>query len=161
MDWYFIGVLFALLLWLWGAIYLIVALHSQFERNLNKIGQRLSWVTLTPKAMDSDDENRPLWRAIGKYLLIVGFGFPWILLSWLNVGLAVAMMIYRRSKDAGAPQAIRELRWKMRNLDMPFDQVVKEMMKASGEEPEKFESVKADLLAEMESRGLDIRRSTY
>ena len=52
------GVGIALLLWAYNAIMLIVNVNSQFERNLNRIGQRLSWLTFAPKAMESEDQTR-------------------------------------------------------------------------------------------------------
>lgn len=38
------GLLFAFLLWLYNVITSIVMINSRFERNMNKIGQRLSWL---------------------------------------------------------------------------------------------------------------------
>lgn len=148
------GVVVALLLWLYNAVMIVVSVNSQFERNLNRIGQRLSWLTLTPKPMEQEDQGRSAWSKALRYLLIVGIGLPFILLSWLNVALAAAIMIYRYSKDRGAPQAIRELRWRMRNVDMPFDQLVKELMKASDADPSKFDEFRANLVRELEERGV-------
>lgn len=158
MDWYWTGVGISFLLWLWGSIYLIVAVNSLFEKNLHRMGQRLSWSTLTPTPMDGDDLNRSTLWAIGRYLLIVGFNFLCIFLSWINVAFAVGIVVYRRSKDAGAPQGIREFRWKMRNIEMTFDDIVKELMKASGDDVANFEQTRSAMLAELESRGIDPRR---
>jgi hypothetical protein len=155
---YELGFFISLLLWLWHAVALLVHINSRFERNLNRVGQRLSWATLTPKPMTAEDTKRPLARAVGKYLLIVGFSLPFVLLSWVNVALYVAMYFYRRAKDAGVPQSVRELRWKMRNLDMGFDDLIKESMKVSEVDASTFNKVRAELIAEMEARGLDRRR---
>lgn len=149
------GIFFAFLLWLYSAIMIVVSVNSRLERNLNRIGQRLSWLTLTPKPMDSDDLSRSTVSKILRYLLIVGISLPFVLLSWLNVALAIATIIYRRAKDSGAPQAVREFRWKMKNADLTFDQLVKEMMKISEDDPSKFfEEFRTTIVNELEERGL-------
>ena len=148
------GVLVAFLLWAYNSVMLIVNINSLLERNLNRIGQRLSWLTLMPKQMEPEDQTRSTLSKILKYLFIVGFGLPFVLLSWLYVLVAVAAILYRRAKDSGAPQAVREVRWKLRNVDLTFDQSIKELMKASEEEPAKFEEFKAKIIHELEDRGL-------
>ena len=68
--------------------------------------------------------------------------------------LAVAGMIYRLAKDAGAPQTVREFRWRLRNQDLTFDQLIKELIKASNEDQSKFEEFKASLVHELDERGV-------
>jgi hypothetical protein len=148
------GIFVAFLLWLYNAVMVVVSVNSRLERNLNQMGQRLSWVTLTPKAMESGDLSRSTTLKILKYLLVVGIGLPFVLLSWLNVGLAIATILYRRAKDSGAPQAVREFRWKLRNTDLTFDQLVRESMKAVEADPSKFEEFRAAMVTELEERGL-------
>lgn len=148
------GIFFALLLWLYNAVMIVVSVNSQLERNLNRMGQRLSWFTLTPKPLESDDLSRSTTSKVLRYLLVVGIGLPFILLSWLNVALVVATILYRRVKDSGAPQAIREFRWKLRNTELTFDQLVRESMKMAEEDPSKFEEYRASMVNELEERGL-------
>ena len=148
------GLVIALLLWLYNAIMIIVSVNSQLERNLNRIGQRLSWLTLAPKPMDRDDEKQSAMAKVGKYLLIVGLGLPFVLLSWIYVGVALAGIAYRLIKDRGAPEAVRALRWRLRNAEMTFDQVVKESLKANGESPESFPEFREKIISELEERGL-------
>ncbi|MBS1191387.1 MAG: hypothetical protein H6R10_3179 [Rhodocyclaceae bacterium] len=148
------GIFVAVLLWLYNAVMIVVSVNSRLERNLNRMGQRLSWFTLTPKAMEPEDLARSTTSKIFRYLLVVGIGLPFVLLSWLNVGLAVATILYRRAKDSGAPQAVREFRWKLRNTDLTFDQLVRESMKAAEEDPSKFEEFRASMITELEERGL-------
>ena len=148
------GIFVAFLLWLYNAVMIVVSVNSRLERNLNQMGQRLSWVTLTPKAMEPGDLSRSTTSKILKYLLGVGIGLPFVLLSWLNVGLAIATILYRRAKDSGAPQAVREFRWKLRNTDLTFDQLVRESMKAVEADPSKFEEFRATMVTELEERGL-------
>lgn len=38
------GVLIAFLLWALNAVMVIINVNSQFERNIHKIGMRLSWL---------------------------------------------------------------------------------------------------------------------
>lgn len=147
------GLGIAFMLWLAGIVIILVSINSRYEKNLNKIGQRLSWLSLTPKAMDAEELERSMFRKIFKFLFIAGIGLPVVLLSWLYVAWFVGTNVYRRAKDAGAPQAVRELRWKMRNTDMSFDQILREMMKASEEDPATFEKVRNDLVQEMMDRG--------
>ena len=110
--------------------------------------------SFTPKAMEPGDLSRSTTSKILKYLLVVGIGLPFVLLSWLNVGLAIATILYRRAKDSGAPQAVREFRWKLRNTDLTFDQLVRESMKAVEADPSKFEEFRAAMVTELEERGL-------
>ena len=148
------GIFFAFLLWLYNAVMIVISVNSRLERNLNRMGQRLSWFTLTPKPLERDDLSRSTTSKVLRYLLVVGIGLPFILLSWLNVALAVATIIYRRAKDSGAPQAIREFRWKLRNTELTFDQLVRESMKVAEEDPSKFEEFRASMVNELEERGL-------
>ena len=148
------GIFFAFLLWLYNAVMIVVSVNSRLERNLNRMGQRLSWATLTPKPLEPDDLSLSTTSKVLRYLLVVGIGLPFILFSWLNVALAVATILYRRAKDSGAPQAVREFRWKLRNTELTFDQLVRESMKAAEEDPSKFEEFRASMVNELEERGL-------
>lgn len=150
------GVLVAFLLWLWSVVSALVLINSRMERNLNRIGQRLSWLTLTPKQMSAEEASRSAVRKIMKFVLIFGIGFPFILVSWLYVALAVGTLVYRKSKDAGAPQTVREFRWKLKNTEMTFDQLVKELMKVSDQDPSSFERVRSEMLREMKERGANV-----
>lgn len=148
------GIFVALLFWLYHAVMIVVSANSRLERNLNRMGQRLSWLTLTPKPMEPNDLSRSFIAKVFRYLLVVGIGLPFVLLSWVNVAIAVATILYRRTKDSGAPQAVRELRWKLRNTDLTFDQLVRESMKVTDEDPSKFEEFRASMINELEERGL-------
>lgn len=151
---YEMGVGVAFLLWAYGAIMLVVSVNSRFERNLNRFGQRLSWLTLTPKAMGPEDQTRSTTAKIFKYLFVVGFGLPFILTSWLYALLAVGSIIYRLTKDAGAPQTVKEFRWRMRNQELTFDQLIKGLMQAANEDSNKFEEFKENLVHELDERGV-------
>ncbi len=148
------GLGIAFILWVVGNINVLVMINSKLQHNLNKIGDRLSWLTLTAKPMNEDDIKRSNLSRVFKFIFIAGIGLLSVLLSWLYVALFVGAFIYRRVKDAGAPQAIREFRWKMRNIDMSFDQLIKEIMKISDEDPANFETIRENTLQELKNRGL-------
>lgn len=150
------GIGIAFILWLAGIVMTLVSINSTMERNLNRIGQRLSWLTLSPKAMDAEEVRHSTLRKIFKFLLIAAIGLLGVLLSWLYVAWFVGAIVYKRTKDAGAPQAVREFRWKMKNVDMSFDQIVREMVKVSGEDSGAFEKMRSDLAQEMTDRGFTI-----
>ncbi|HSV68913.1 MAG TPA: hypothetical protein VLI72_02285 [Methylibium sp.] len=153
MD-YETGVLIALLLWAFNAIMVIVNVNSQFERNIRKIGMRLSWLTLQPKPLSVEAKNRSWWKNVGKYLFLTLFGLPWTLLSWLYVAMAAGMFLWRWSKTSGTPQAIKEYRWKLRNQDLDFDTLLRETMKVSDKSPSEFDQFRADTIADLKARGL-------
>lgn len=148
------GVLVGFLIWLYIAIMLPISINSTFERNLNRIGLRLSWLTLRPKIMNKEDSSRPPLKAVLKYVFIIGFGLPLVLLSWAYVAWALGAVVYARTKDAGAPQNVREYRWRLRNMDLTFDQLVKEQMKAADEDLQNFEDYRANIISDMQARGL-------
>lgn len=153
------GVAVAFLLWLYSVVALLVALNSTYERNLNRIGQRTSWFTLLPKEMSAEDSTRtPLFKST-LFLLACGIGLISTLLSWLYLAAFAAQFVYRKSKDAGAPVAVKDFRWKLRNTEMSFDQLVKELMKVSELDPASFEVVREERLFSLRERGLSISTS--
>lgn len=144
------GIAIAAMAWLYNAISIVVWINSRYERNLNRIGQRLSWLTLSPAMMEEGDLEKSLGSKIGKYLLIVGLNLLLVLTSWLYVALVVSTWLYTRAKDSGAPQAVREFRWRMRNQEMTFDQIMKELMKVSDEPPDSFEEYRANFIRQLD-----------
>lgn len=150
------GIGIAFLLWLYGTVTSLLAINSQLERNLNKIGQRLSWLTLKPKPLTASDQSRGTLQSVFRFLILSLIGLASVLLSWLYVAWFLGAMVYMKSKDAGAPQAIKEYRWKLRNMDLSLDQLVREGMKVTGQDESAFEQVKADLLRAMRDEGLRV-----
>ncbi|HWT40995.1 MAG TPA: hypothetical protein VN081_07080 [Dongiaceae bacterium] len=148
------GIYLALLLWAWHGLMLITLVNSQMQRNLNRIGQRIGWLTLAPKPMDAGDKPGLTGGKIFKFLLIVIFGFPFIFLSWAYIAYIAAVILYGRSKNYGEPVAIKEFRWKMKNVDMTFDQIVKELMKVNDESDENFHQFRENLIRDLEERGI-------
>jgi len=148
------GVGVAFLAWTFFTVSAIVNLNSRMQRNRRKVGMRLSWLTMTPQPIDADEAQHSAFRKLLKFLLIYGTGLPFVLTSWLYVIYVLGVFLYRKNKDSGAPQGIREFRWKLRNTDMSFDQIVKEMIKAQDLPAEDFEKVRAELIEDMLQRGL-------
>lgn len=148
------GLLVAFLLWLFSMVMLLVSVNSQFERNLNKIGQRLSWVTLTPIEIQPADLRRSMAVKVLRFFFIAAFGLFFVVFSWLYVVVWIGGFAYRKSKDAGAPQVIREFRWKLRNVDMTFDEVARGLMKATDQEGIEFDDFREALISDLKGRGI-------
>lgn len=93
---------------------------------------------------------------MGKIIKIIFFhvvlSFPFIFLSWLYVLFVIGSYCYVFFKDVGAPQSVKEFRWKIRNIDMTFDQMIKELMKLDEQDPNDFEIVKKEMIDYIEQR---------
>lgn len=149
---YEIGFGLAFLIWVGSLVWLVISLNSQLERNLNKVGLRLSWISLTPKPMGNNHRQRSFLRKSTKATLLLIAGFAGVLFSWLYVAMYVGSMVYSRLKDAGAPQAIKEFRWRMRNMDLSFDEIVSGLALVSGKEIATDE-FKQQIWADLADRG--------
>jgi hypothetical protein len=149
---YEFGVGVAFCIWIGSLIWLFISLNSQLERNLNKVGSRQSWLSLQPKPMDNNHYHRTIPTKLGKLAVIFFLGFIGILFSWLYVAWYMGTIAYSYLKDAGAPQAIREFRWRMRNLDLSFDEIVEGMVLAAGNK-HSAEHLKQQIWEEMNERG--------
>jgi len=142
------GVAVALTLWIFSLIRLVVMINSQMEKNLNKIGLRLSWLTLTSKPAHMGT-RRPIWKNTLKFLFILVLGAPFIFLSWAYVVFVMVLAYFVWEKNSGKPDVIKEFQWKMKNMDLPFDEVIKATMKVSNTDPSNFEEVREATLREM------------
>lgn len=143
------GVAVAFILWAFSVVRLVVMVNSQMEKNLNKVGKRLSWLTLTPKPMQQASSGR-WWKSALKFLVIAALGVPFVFFSWLYVLVALVLAYFLWEKSSGKPDSVRELQWKMKNLDMSFDDIIKASMKATSTDPDMFDQVKAEMLEQME-----------
>lgn len=140
------GVLIAFLLWLASVVRLLVALNSQLERNLRRIGMRQSWLNLAPKPDEPDAWPSSLGAKAVKLAVLIVPGLLGVLLSWVSVAWYVGSFLYFRAKDAGAPQAIREFRWKLRNQDMSKEQIAEAYAQAMGSNDAERQKLKETLL---------------
>lgn len=112
---------------------------------------------MTMKPMDTDDEKRSSLMSFLKFSFLQLIGLLFVLTSWLSVAMTLGQIIYRKSKDSGVPQNIKEFRWKMKNMDMMFDQVVTESFKLNEDPNTSYEDFKQAAINEMTERGLKIR----
>lgn len=118
------GVLVAFLMWVYSTIMLIVNANSRLARNLAKVDMRLSWYSGEP--VPASDRSGAAWRVLAAFILVC-LGLVGILLSWASVAWTVGTIIYQRSKQSGMPQPVKELRWKLRNMDMTREQILAEI----------------------------------
>jgi hypothetical protein len=155
MD-YETGLLVAFFIWLWGLAMMVLNVNSQMNRNLQKVGIRISWLTFSPKPMTKAEQVRPFWKHVLKFLLLAAIGIPFIFLSWLQVVIFIGTVLYKHSKDSGAPELVREFRWKLRNSDLTMDQVIRELMKVQEVPPDQFDQFKTEVIDDMIQRGLTV-----
>lgn len=148
------GLVVSALMYVYYIINLLISINSQLERNLNKVGERISWLSLRAKPMNAGDLHPPSWKIVGKFVFIAIFQGIFVLLSWVNVLINVMVMAYGISKDRGVPTEIREFRWKLKNQDLSFDEIIRETMKVKGIAPELFESAKAEMIESLRDKGL-------
>lgn len=133
---------------------LLMSINSVAEKNLNKVGERYSWLSLKPKLMRASDFDRPFYKSAIKFFFVVIWQGIFVFLSWLNVFINIGYMIYRYSQDSGAPQSVKDFRWKIKNSEMTFDELVLEVMKLKEIPIEEFDMTKAELLEFVEQRRL-------
>lgn len=130
------GVFIAAIIWFCQTVFLLVVINSRINKNLKRVGMRLSWVSLKPKAMTKKEmQGSKVWPAF-KFLLICGLGMAGIVAGWISVVLTTCLFLYVRWLSLGMPVAMREYWWKMKNLDMDSDRIISEMMKSQGIDPE-------------------------
>ena len=148
------GLVVSALMYAYYIVNLLVSINSQLEQNLNKVGERISWLSLKPIQMSASDLDRPALMAIGRFVFVALFQGIFVFLSWLNVVINILMMAYNISKDRGVPNEIKAFRWKMKNQDLSFDEIIRESMKANGVAPELFETAKEEMIESLRAKGL-------
>jgi hypothetical protein len=146
------GVFISLLLYGCYLVGLVVTINSTAEKNLNKVGECHSWLTLKPVSMNSADFDRPIHKTIGRFVLVALWQGCFVLLSWVNVLFAVGALVFRFSKDYGAPQNVKDFRWKIKNYDLTFDEIILEIIKLRGLNVSDFERIRVEVLEFIEER---------
>lgn len=127
---YEMGMGVALLLWLYSVIMYIVNANSLMARNLRKIGKRIS---LTGNTVDIIyPESSKMVTVLKFFMVYFVFGLPLIVFSWVYVALIGGGILYAWQKNLGEPKEIKEYRWRMKNVDMSFDEIIRALMKAEG-----------------------------
>lgn len=145
------GILFAFLLWIIGVVRVIILSNSRAQKNLEKIGKRISYNLGMIVDITYDQESK-LWTITKFILLHILLPLPFVMLSWVYVVFSVIFYIYVFLKDLGAPQNIKEFRWKLRNTDLTLDQLIMHLIKINDHNPNDFESIKKELVENIRYR---------
>lgn len=146
------GLIVAALLYVYYLFNLVITINSTAERNLNKVGERHSWLTLRPKPMEAPDFVSTLHKKIIKFLVVALFQGLFVFLGWVGVLINIVLTFYYLAKDYGAPATIKEFRWKIRNVDLEFDEIIREFIKVRGLRSEEFDKVKEEMTAVINQR---------
>lgn len=142
---YEIGVILAFVLYMYQLTMVIYRKNSKLNYNLNKIGYRIGWLGNT----------KPLAQQTSGFMVLVKvlvwiFGLIFIVFSWVYVLLIGGWLLYQVYNALSAPPEIKKFQWKAKNLDMSFDEILKEYMIVQGVDLAEFEQFKQDYLAELE-----------
>ena len=152
---YIAGVVVALALWITKVVFVFVQLNSVQQRNLNKIGKRLSWLTLTAKPLKKSDIDASITLKVFKFFIIwLVVPFFLIFTSWVYVFFVLAGVIYSFYRNMGKPQAVKEFQWKLKNMDLSFDQIVDGFSQIAGLSLEDATEAKAHIKEQMKRDGL-------
>ena len=128
MSDYELGVFWAAIIWLLETSRLFLSLNSQLNRNLRKVGCRVRWAGGQPRMMEQDEINPTRNKVIIKSSLYLLWGLISIALSWLFVIYSMVRWVKSfYSYNFGAPEVIKIQRFKMNNIDMSFDEILKLM----------------------------------
>ncbi|MEG9540604.1 hypothetical protein, partial [Acinetobacter baumannii] len=60
--------------------------------------------------------------------------------------------LYQFYQDFSAPQKVKDFRWKLKNLDLHQDQLIRWLMELSDQNPEDFEKIKKEINEDIERR---------
>ncbi len=151
---YWTGVGIAVLFWLWSLISAIATLNSRSARNLARVGLCYSWLDFGIRPMTRADRERSTLSSVVKFVTIQTVGLIFTVLSWISVAMSGYMLWRRFTSTIGAPPAVKEMRWKLQNIDMTFDQLADALYKANAslvtqtQSPEEF---KAELKTAVET----------
>lgn len=136
------GIVIALLLWLYTTVVMIIKKNSLMEKNLNRIGKTISIAGTGIKDIKYPKDS--IGKSVAKHTLMALIGLFLTLFSWGYVLLVGGTLIYTFMKDIGVPQSIKEWRWKLKNLDMTFDELIKEILKQEGLDESEFPRVRQE-----------------
>lgn len=149
------GVVVALALWIAKVVFVFVQLNSVQQRNLNKVGKRLSWLTLTAKPLKKSDIDASITLKVFKFFIIwLVIPFFLIFTSWVYVFFFLTGVIYSFYRNIGKPQEVKEFQWKLKNMDLSFDQIVDGFSQIAGLSLEDATEAKAHIKEQMKRDGL-------
>lgn len=144
------GILVALALWLYSTVSMFIRKNSMMEKNLNRIGRQISITGLG--VSDMKYPKPTAGKIFAKQTLIAALGLPFVLLSWLYVLVIGGMIVHAFIKDLGVPQSVKEWRWKLKNLDMSFDELIKEIVKQEGLDESEYPRVRQEWIDYIDSQ---------
>ncbi|MGB3109982.1 MAG: hypothetical protein WBB40_05265 [Psychrobacter alimentarius] len=136
------GVTVAFLLWLYGCISTVVRKNSLLEKNLNRIGKKTS--LLGSDIVDVRYPKDSASKSMLKYVAVMGVSLILIVFSWLYVAVSLFAIFYSFRKDLGVPLVIKEYRWKLRNVDMSFDEIIKAIVQLEGLDESEYPRVRQE-----------------
>lgn len=152
---YIVGVVVALAIWIVKVVFAFVQLNSIKQRNLNKIGQRLSWITLSAKPLKKGDLDAGLAYKLLKFSIIwLVVPFFLIFTSWVYVLVSLVGVLYVLYRNIGKPATIKEFQWRLSNMDLSFDQIVEGLVQSSGTNILNIDDAKDQIRKNMKDEGL-------
>lgn len=145
------GIFVAFLLWCYSLIFTIIMVNSKMNRNLHKIGKKISF---SGNVVDIVNPKPSKITSFILYFLLYLVSLILIIFSWLYVFVVVSVMLYRWYKNLGEPTAFKEYRWKMKNIDMSLDDIIKELMKMESIPESDFPKIKLEWQQYLKNKNL-------
>ncbi|EMW6422506.1 hypothetical protein [Acinetobacter baumannii] len=143
------GVVIGFVLWIITLIRALFLINSKTQSNLRKVGKRLS---LFGGVKDIEYRKQDKLNLILKFIFIVVLPLGLIFLSWVYVIPTIVYYLYQFYQDFSAPQKVKDFRWKLKNLDLHQDQLIRWLMELSDQNPEDFEKIKKEINEDIERR---------
>ncbi|HDU8426439.1 TPA: hypothetical protein RG034_001810 [Acinetobacter baumannii] len=143
------GVVIGFVLWIITLIRTLFLINSKTQSNLRKVGKRLS---LLGGVKDIEYRKKDKWNLILKFIFIVVLPLGLIFLSWVYVIPTIVYYLYQFYQDFSAPQKVKDFRWKLKNLDLHQDQLIRWLMELTDQNPEDFEKIKKEINEDIERR---------
>lgn len=148
------GVFIALAIWFLKILWAFQQINSNINYNLNQIGQRLSWLDFTPKPITQEYlQQGGFYKTIKFVLIWVIVPFFFTFTSWVYVVYSVGLILYKKNKDSGKPQEIKEAQWRLKNQKLTFDQIVDVMIKMNNFDESKANEFKDAIKNQMSNSG--------
>lgn len=150
------GLLVNFLFIAYNYVNLLIQKNSIFERNLNKVGLRLSWTSLSAKEYYIDESRFSFIKKIIKFIFMFVLDVAFAMLSWLGIAIRIIMIIYFYNKRFGMPTKLKEYAWKLKNIDMSFHQLILAGMEANNVDESQYDSFSNEVLEGMRERGFKV-----
>lgn len=154
MQWlaiYLLGYIIAFLVSFVSLLIAICADFGTYGHNLRQVGARVSWIYGLPKEIDKDD-LAGFGSYLKKFALSLVFCAVNALQSWLLIVQALIGSVRGFLKSFGVPKDVRNARWRIKNLRMDFDGVLRNLKAIEGKTD--YARDRAELLASLRDRKL-------